>query len=324
VNIRVATSIAAIGALSGMAVASAGASGSPGAHAAACHVKNDIEAIIDDSGSMSYTDPNRLRMQGINLLMNTPGNERKTLGAVEFGDTGVPLFGPGPIGANRNAFSAIMDARLRADNGTTNYNDAFAVAGSHNPNADARIFLTDGDPTEIYNNAHRGGPPTYVIGFGGVTREDILKSIASDTGGTYRKANDASGLQAAINVVNTRINCQSPPKQYTDTFRRRGSRRHSITIPRGVRSVFFALSWANSADSFDIGSFRLVGKHHKLVGKARVRRLKVRRRRGATFVSVKVSGLRSGKLGFRVRARRLSSSSAGVRLITQASRSRRR
>jgi hypothetical protein len=287
-------------------------------------VKSNIEAILDDSGSMSGSDPSRLRVQGMNLLMNTPGNEGKTLGAVEFGDSAAPLFGPGRIGTNRNSFAATMDAQINADNGLTNYNAAFDAAGSHNPNADSRIFLTDGDNTVgTYADRHKGGPPTYVIGFGGVSEEALLKRIASDTGGTYRKANDASELQAAMNVVNTRINCQGAPKQYTDTFRKTGSKRHALKIPRGVRSVFFALSWSNSADSFDVGSFRLY-RRNKLVGKARVRKLKVRRRRGSTFVSVKVSRIRRGKLRFRVRARRLSSTFGGVKLITQASRSRRR
>jgi hypothetical protein len=309
--------VAALG-VAVVAGSSAGAAGSPGAHAS-CKVKSNIEAILDDSGSMSFTDPNRLRVQGINLLMNTPGNEGKTLGAVQFGSLASPLFGPGAIGTNRNAFAATMDAQIQGDDGGTNYNDAFLVAGRHNGNADARIFLTDGDPTETYNNGHRGGPPTYVIGFGGVSREDILKQIATETGGAYRKANDASELQAAMNIVNTRINCQSPPKQYTDTFTRRGSKKHKLTITRRTRSVFFALSWANSSDKFDIGSFRLT-RHGKRVH----RKLKVKRRRGATFVSVKVSRLKFGKLTFRVRAKQLTGAFGGVTLITQASRSRRR
>jgi hypothetical protein len=307
-----------------VAATSTGAAGSPGAHASACKVKSNLETIMDDSGSMSSTDPTRLRVQGINLLMNTPGNEGKTLGAVEFGSDAFPLFGPGGIGANRNAFSAVMDQKIQADNGLTNYNAAFDAAGAHNPNADGRIFLTDGDNTVgTYADRHKGGPPTYVVGFGSVSNEDLLKRIASDTGGTYRKANDASDLQAAINVVNTRINCQSPPKQYTDTFNKRGSKRHTLTIPKSSRSVFFALSWANSADSFDIGSFRLYRKG-KLVRKSRVRKLKVRKRRGKTFVSVKVSRLKRGKLRFRVRAKKLSTTFGGVKLITQASRSKRR
>jgi von Willebrand factor type A domain len=321
------TSLAVSAAALGVAVVAAtstGAAGSPGAHESACKVKSNLETIMDDSGSMLGNDPNRLRVQGINLVMNTPGNEGKTLGAVEFGTDAAPLFGPGRIGTNRNSFSATMDAKIQADNGLTNYNAAFDAASSHNPNADARIFLTDGDNTVgTYADRHKGGPPTYVVGFGSVSNDALLKRIASDTGGTYRKANDASELQAAINVVNTRINCQSPPKQYTDTFTKTGSKRHVLKIPRRVRSVFFALSWANPADAFDIGRFRLY-RGNKLVSRSRVRKLRVRRRRGKTFVSVKVSGLRRGKLRFRVRAKRLSSTFGGVKLITQASRSRRR
>jgi von Willebrand factor type A domain len=310
--------------VAGLAATSTGATGSPGARAAQCKVKSNIEAILDDSSSMLGTDPNRLRVQGMNLLMNTPGNEGKTLGAVAFGTNAAPLFGPGRIGQNRNQFSAVMNQQILGDDGSTNYNAAFTAAGSHNPNADARIFLTDGDHNEgAYANGHRGGPPTYVIGFGGVSEEALLRGIASETGGRYRKANDAGELQAAMNVVDSRINCRSAPKQYTDTFRRRGSKRHRLTITRNTRSVFFALSWANPNDRFDIGSFRLSRKG-KLVGKSRVRRLRVRKRRGATFVSVKLSRLRRGRLLFRVRARRLTSTFGGVKLITQASRSRRR
>jgi hypothetical protein len=314
---------AALG-VAAVAATSTGAAGSPGANASACKIKSNLEAILDDSGSMSSTDSNRLRVQGINLLMNTPGNERKTLGAVEFGSDAFPLFGPGLIGQNRNAFSAIMDQRIQADNELTNYNAAFDAAGSHNPNADARLFLTDGENTVgTYADKHRGGPPTYVVGLGALPNEDLLRRIADETGGAYRRANDASELQAAINVINTRVNCRSAPRQYTDTFRKKGSKRHSLNITRNTRSVFFALSWANSADSFDIGSFRLVARG-QVVGKARVRKLRVRRRRGKTFVSVKVGKLRRGKLRFRVKAKRLSSTFGGVKLITQASRSRRR
>ncbi len=302
---------------------STGAAGSPGAHASACKVKSNIEAILDDSGSMAFTDSNRLRVQGMNLLMNTPGNEGKTLGAVQFGTDASSLFGPGAIGANRNAFAATLDQQIQADDGTTNYNAAFATAATHNRNADARIFLTDGSPTDTYNNGHRGGPPTYVVGLGTFGSEDLLKRIANETGGTYRKASDASELQAAINVINTRINCRSAPRQFTDTFRKKGSKRHSMNVTKNTHSVFFALSWANAADVFDINGFRLI-RHGKVVGKARVRKLKVRRRRGKTFVSVKVSKLRKGKLRFRVRARKLSSAQGGVKLITQASRSKRR
>jgi hypothetical protein len=61
------------------------------------------------------------------------------------------------------------------------------------------------------------------------------------------------------------------------------------------------------------------------VAKARVRRLRVRKRRGDTFVTARVSRVVRGRLRFVVRARRVSpSSTGGVKLVTQASRSRRR
>src|SRR5690242_21372610 len=56
-----------------------------GAHAApACTPAANIEAIIDDSGSMAVTDPNRLRVQAMDLLINALGSGT-TLGAIEFG-----------------------------------------------------------------------------------------------------------------------------------------------------------------------------------------------------------------------------------------------
>ena len=52
---------------------------------AACTPKNNLEAIIDDSGSMSFSDPSNLRIRATELLIDTQGNEKRTLGAVEFG-----------------------------------------------------------------------------------------------------------------------------------------------------------------------------------------------------------------------------------------------
>ena len=301
------------------------------ASAAACVVRKSTEAIVDDSGSMGGTDGNKLRVQALKLYMSTPGNEQKLLGATEFGSDASAVFDPGPIGPNRSAFGTALDQRIQADNGGTNYNAAFDFARVHNPNADSRIFLTDGEPTEPdsgYADNHRGGPPTHVIGlfrFISSSNEALLKRIASETGGIYRRARDAGELQAAMNDVNAVVNCQSPPKRFTNFFNKSGqSKRLAIRIPRGTRSVQFAVSWENASDSFDIGSFT-IRRGGKVLARARARRLRVRKRRGSTFVTVKVSRVVRGRMRFRVRARRVSSNTfTGVRLITQASRSKRR
>jgi hypothetical protein len=318
-----------LAAMASMAALATSASGSaPATGAQACVPKKNVEAIVDDSGSMLGTDPNKLRVQALNLFMSTPGNESKTLGAIEFGSEANSIFDPGSIGANRTRFSQLLDQQIQADNGGTNYNAAFDLAKTHNPNADARIFLTDGGHNEgDYANGHTPGPTTDVIGLSqAIFGEDEarLQQIARDTGGIYRKASDASELQAAMNDVNAAVNCQSPPIDFTDTFTRPGAKAHALKIPRGIRSVQFALSWGDAADRFDIGRFRIV-RRGKVVATARARRLRVRKRSGATFVTVKVSRVVRGRMRFRVQAKRVASSTfTGVKLITQASRSRRR
>src|SRR3982751_4499816 len=65
----------------------------PGVAAAACTPKSNLEAIIDDSGSMFISDQTKLRVAAMDLLIDTQGNEKRTLGAVEFGTDATPLFG---------------------------------------------------------------------------------------------------------------------------------------------------------------------------------------------------------------------------------------
>jgi hypothetical protein len=300
--------------------------GAPAANAA-CTPKSNLEAIIDDSGSMSYSDPSDLRIRAMELLIDTQGNEKRTLGAVEFGTEAAPLFGPGLIGQNGAAYKVAMNTALLEDNVATDYNKAFAAAAAHNPNATARIFLTDGAHTGIdpYGNGHQGGPPTYVIGLGtggsGSPFDTLLNQIATDTGGLYRRADDASGLQAAMFDLNSAIACQTPPKRFTDGFTKVGqAEAHTVKVPSRINTAQFALTWANAGDVFTIGKFRIVRRGKVVARSAKVRKLKVSRRRGSTFTTVRVSGVVPGKLVFAVRAAKLASPGTEVSLTTQVTR----
>jgi hypothetical protein len=299
----------------------------PAAANAACTPKSNLEAIVDDSASMTYNDPNDLRVRAMELLIDTQGNEKRTLGAVEFGTDAKALFGPGIIGQNAAAYKAALNASLIEDGGGTDYNAAFAAAGSHNPTATARIFLTDGAHTayEPYADGHKGGPRTYVIGLGtggpGSPFDTLLGRIAKETGGFFRRADDAGALQAAMFDVNSAIACQTAPQRFADTFSKVGKpEAHTVTVPRRIKAAQFALTWSNTADAFTIGSFRIV-RHGKVVAhSAKVRKLKVNRRRGATFTTVRVTGLVPGKLRFTVRATKLSAPGTPVALTTQVAR----
>ena len=109
------------------ALAIAPSVGAQGARAAAkCIPVPNIEAIIDDSGSMTFTDPNRLRVAALDLLIETPGNEKITLGAIEFGGAFLStesatdtVFPPEPIGPNASTMQAALNEKIKADNGLT-------------------------------------------------------------------------------------------------------------------------------------------------------------------------------------------------------------
>jgi hypothetical protein len=330
---------AAAAALAGaLALAPAATAPAAVAPAATCSPVKNIEAIVDDSGSMAITDPNRLRVAALNLLIDTPGNERILLGAVEFGGQfgtfpGQPpasdtVFPPEAIGPNAAAMRAALDQKIHADNGLTDYNAAFAQAKADNPNANARIFLTDGGhDAGPYNNGHAGGPPTYVIGFGSATTGADgarLQQIASETHGKYFPQTDSSKLQAVMNEIGTTLTCQSPPVRFTDAFKRVGQgKSHAVALARSVRSVQLTLTWANPADKFTVSRVRIVN-HGRTVALARARRLKLTTRRGATFLVVKVGGITRGSLRFTVKPTTLAASGSRVTLTTQVTQSRRR
>jgi hypothetical protein len=304
-----------------------GAAAAPQVAYAACTPKTNLEAIIDDSDSMILSDPDDLRIRAMELLIDTQGNEKRTLGAVEFGAAAAPLFGPGPIWQNAAAFKVAMSTALIEDGGGTDYNKAFAAAAAHNPTASGRILLTDGAHTAFdpYANGHKGGPPTYVLGLGtggsGSPFDTLLDQIATDTGGLYRRADDASALQAAMFDLNSAIACQTPPKRFNDAFTKAGqAESHTVTIPSRINTAQFALTWANAADAFTIGKFRVIRRGKVVARSAKVRKLKVSRRRGSTFTTVRVSGLVSGKLVFSVRPTKIARRGTRVSLTTQVTR----
>jgi hypothetical protein len=324
-------SLAAAGVgLAVLAAATTPAGASPdGLAAASCVPKQNVEAIVDDSGSMAGTDPSLLRLRAMELFIDNPANDKRTLGAIEFSTDALPVFAPSVISQSRASMKSALASAIGAD-GLTDYNDAFSFAGSHNPNATARIFLTDGghnnEDASPYANGHRGGPPVYVIGLGVVGDGDtVLQQIADETGGLYRRADTSGQLQSAMFDVNAAIGCLAAPITLTNTFTRQGqTATRSVRLPAGVRSVNTALSWDSAENAFDIVGIRVVRKGKTVARGSRVRKLRVTKRRGATNVTVKISRLVRGKLVFKLKATRLASAGSGVELTTQVVRSKRR
>jgi hypothetical protein len=316
------------------------AAGAATTSASSCKQASNIEAIIDDSGSMDITDPDRLRVQAMSLLIDDL-SPKTQLGAVEFGSgIDVPpiltipaastVFPPETVGPNASAMRSALDSAIQADNGATDYNGAFAQADADNPGADARVFLTDGGhDVGDYNNAHLNHKvPTYVIGFGSAVGsgpdQARLKKIAKDTHGKYFPVDDTSRLQAAMNSIGAALTCQTPPRSFIDALRNGQSKPHSLAIGAATKSIQITLTWVNPLDRFKLTGLRLVGKKGLLaVASRKPRRLRVTQKNSSTFTILKVSGLRKGMLRFKVKAAKVASGGK-VALTTQVGQSRHR
>jgi hypothetical protein len=295
---------------------------------AACTAATNVEAIVDDSGSMLITDADRLRVQAIDLLIQTLPQATR-LGAVEFGSgldpipgvfEGTPasatVFTPEPIGPNAAAMAAALKADIKGDDGLTDYNAAFARADADDPDSQARIFLTDGAHNEgAYAEAHLSHKvPTYVIGFGtGIATPEAkarLKKIAADTGGAVYDLQDSSELQAVVNSIGAELTCQAPPRQFTDQLAQGQSKTHAVAVGAKTRTLRVTLTWAQPGNRFKLTGLRIKshGKKVKASPKATLAA------KSSTFNVFKVTHLRPGTLSFGVKA---AKAAGKVKVTTQ-------
>jgi hypothetical protein len=320
----------------GTAGAAGAGSGAAATGSANCTAVTNVEAIIDDSGSMSITDPNKLRVQAMDLLIKTLPSST-TLGGVAFGSgieaipgvfEGIPaamtLFPPEQIGPNAAGMEASLKANINADDGATDYNGAFAKADADDPTAQARIFLTDGGHDKgTYNEAHLAhAVPTYVIGFGSGLSETEdkarLQKIAKDTGGQVYELEDDSELQAVVNKIGAALTCQTPPRQFTDELTQGQSKTHSLTVGAKTHSLRVTLTWSNPGDNFKLTGLR-IKSHGKIVAVSRPKpasKIKVSvKAKSSTFTVLNVSHLRPGTLLFSVKGAKVSGGT--VKVTTQ-------
>jgi hypothetical protein len=207
-----------------------------------CAPARSVATILDDSGSMEENDLLNIRAAAMQLLITEPGGEDRTLGAVEFGSEAGSLFDPEVISSGKSgmlaALAALDDDGYQGTGTNTDYNAAFAESAVAQSGADARIFLTDGQPTVEYEDGHRGGPRTYVIGLNigpagqGDEGADLLGRIAAETGGRYyplrlhqddEPAVQIQRLQPVFNSINTELECQIAPSQAVRSLSQAGA-----------------------------------------------------------------------------------------------------
>jgi hypothetical protein len=299
--------VAATASLVGLLTALAVGGATPGASGATlpnCNVAQNIEGIIDDSGSMSANDPENYRADLLEALAFF--NQEKTMGAVLFGTDASPLFGPVPVGPNFTAIKAAL-ATVDSNAGGTDYDDGFSVANSHNPNANARIFLSDGQPNTDPDPNLWKSPliKAYVVGFG-TADFTVLNQIAADTGGPAPYSiENASQLRTVSQVINAAINCEPAPILREQRFKSVGQTKTIGFKPNGS-SAEILISWPTVGNSFK-AFFGSGGAKKGSVASIAGTKVKVKSTRGETYVALNVSKLKKGKkVKLRIRAKKLT------------------
>jgi len=292
----------------GGAASSAGAAPLPN-----CTPATNLEAIIDDSGSMAGTDPDRFRADLVDILATF--NPDKSMGAVQFGTDASVLFAPAPVAPNLATIRGALGL-IQGDDGGTDYEAGFNLANSQNPNANARIFLSDGAPNfDPDPNVWRApNSKTYVVGFGTVDPA-VLNQIAADTGGPAPfNITNSSELRTVAMILNARINCEPDPIVISKAFKRVGQVKGLDFKPDG-NTAEVVISWPTGAKFKVLGFAQGKGGGKSSAASIAKRRgPKVRTSRGASFVAVSLSRLKKGKVRFKVRAKRL----AGPTTVTAA------
>jgi hypothetical protein len=312
---------AAVGLLTALAAGGSASAATATKSAGGCTPATNIEAIIDDSGSMDFTDPSKFRTTLLDAFAALQQNQGKTLGGVEFGDTADVLFAPAPIPGVVPAMDASF-ALVNADNGSTDYNLAFQTATSANPNANGRIFLSDGGHNVgTYNNGHNSPRvKTDTVGFGSVDPA-LLNQIAADTGGVAFNLTSSSLVPAVAAGITADMNCKAPPLTFTDAFGHQGQVSPLHGFKATSRTADILETYDNPASVLAVIGLTSSGKGAKgssssLAQTARKRgggKVKSTTKAGKGFVAVHLRGLKPGsKIKFRVKATSLAGPTTGT------------
>jgi hypothetical protein len=290
----------------------------------------NVEAIIDDSDSMRLSDPFRLRVAGLELFITAPENKRKTIGVVEFGSNANTVFPPLPVRGNRDQMVNQLSRFVNADNGGTNYDAGFLTGRQDNPNAEARIFVTDGVPKDGFNDTHRPGPRTFVVGIGigspgpGNPNANRLQRIADETGGVYFPGVGRETIQPTYKTIGSAINCLSPPRRFRSRrFTKPGQKStRTVRLARGTKKIELAVTWAHPRNRFRLTRVDLMGRKKKvlrnLTRKGRPWLLRRTSRNTKTSRTLRFKKPRKAKkLRFTITAKRIYRPGRTITLLTE-------
>jgi len=195
-----------------------------------------VGVIIDDSGSMSSSDPKYLRREATKTFLNTLGAEDKVL-LTDYGAGGNPLRDlvceannggtacKKPTGAFTNDRQALLKAteKLVSSGGTPLYASCEQMIPFVDGIKDQRrgvLLLSDGQPTDkakrdaCHSAAKAAQIPVFTVGLGPAAEGDakvepdavqVLRELSTETGGSYASANNPAELDRLFQNMGTAL-----------------------------------------------------------------------------------------------------------------------
>ena len=170
----------------------------------------DVVFSIDSSGSMSWSDPTKLRMEASKNFIDKLNPTTDQVGAVNWDDR---VIGSEPLTTDFQKVKDFIDSggAFVGTNLDAGLNEAIKLLdeGGRATSSKYIIFLTDGQgdytpsgsPGSPADDAKNKGYVIYTIGLGEGVDETILQEIADVTGGKYLLASDASVLDSVFSEI---------------------------------------------------------------------------------------------------------------------------
>lgn len=196
-----------------------------------------VGVILDDSGSMSGSDPDKLRKKATVSFLDTLGAEDKVL-LTDYGTTGNNLRDllcannavpgescspPKPVFTADKAALVKATEKITDSGGTPLYESCVQMIPLVDSVKDARrgvLLLSDGSPNSkvqrdaCHNAAKVAQIPVFTVGLGPAAEgaktvsQDavkVLRELASETGGSYASANDPAQLDNLFRNMGTAL-----------------------------------------------------------------------------------------------------------------------
>ena len=201
--------------------------------------------MLDQSGSITTTDPGNLRLQAAKIFLGKLGTGDQvacgafaSAGSLPYDITHYQDF----TTDGRSLFPTIDALASKEGGGTPLYKATVAAlrdVAEKGPTANkAALIFTDGEDTgggwtidQVIAEAKRLGVPLHMVGLGKDTKIDVLARMAYATGGSYMQAIDAGQLIALYGNLGALL------RGSTGGYRTRWTRHGDARVVRGAERV---------------------------------------------------------------------------------------